>query len=488
MAHEQHFASDKKPLQQQEQQQQYASPDTSFSTTTAIPATAAPPSPPPSSASSTTSLTASPSRPRLEPRPRRRVARTAASGLPKSVVSAHRCIEEAQRGRYAGPSWLEVPNVCPADLKALISAVEATSVYKLRYDYDPTAELLTLRMPEGKPHNFTKTGFEKAIWERLKERLGLATREDGDSGDEEHRRLRLQALRTIESSILSTTEAELKLPTDKNTKFPDISFYYKGHVYPSLVVEVGHSQKGLALPLLAREYIEKTSGDIHTVVTVDIDHNKREQRTRGRRRQRSQQEEGRITRSRSRQRQSHADAGTALKSAASLSLFRLGRRILCDRPFRDSEGEPVDGSLELNVADFVPQDADISISRASLETLTFSVPFRCLYDALTSGEQLQALEEETPPPESEVQRTKKRVHFEFDWDAGTAAGEGQDNGEASYELRSSQSKRRRTNSAEEPRGHRPSSSHDSEQGHENSERRVIAHRRRRSNSHQQVPL
>lgn len=343
-------------------------------------------------------------------------------------------------------------------------------------------------MPEGKPHNFTKTGFEKAIWERLKERLGVAKQDDGENdGDDEDHRLRLQALATIESSILSTTEAELKLPTDKNTKFPDISFYYKGHVYPPLVVEVGHSQKGPALPLLAREYIEKTSGDIHTVITVDIEHNNREQRNRERRRQRSQQEEGRVTRSRSRQRQSRTDAGVALKSMASLSLFRLGRRILCDTPFRDSHGNQVDGSLELNVADFVPPDADISISRAALEALTFSVPFKCLYDALTSGEQLQALEEETPPPESGVQRTKKRVKFEFDWDAGPPTGEETDVGGSSYDLRSSLSKRRRTNSNEQPRDDRPGSSDNSEQVRESSERRVIASRRRRSSSHQHVP-
>lgn len=359
-------------------------------------------------------------------------------------------------------------------------------------------------MPEGKPHNFTKTGLEKAIWERLKERLrlGLAeiTREDGENnGDEEeqdHGPTRLQALQLIESSILSTTEAELKLSTDKNTKFPDISFYYKGHVYPPLVVEVGHSQKGHALPLLAREYIEKTSGDIQTVITVDIDHNKREQRNRERRRQRSKQEEGgRVTRSRSRQRQSHLDAdddaGVALKSMASLSLFRLGRRILCDKPFRDSHGNQVEGSLKLNIADFVPQDADIPISRTALEALTFSVPFTCLYNALISGKQLQALEEETPPPESEVQRTKKRVKFEFDWDAGPPTGQEEtDIGGSSHELRSSLSKRRRTNLDQEPRDDRPGSSHHSEQGRESSERRVIASRRRRRSSshHQEVSL
>ncbi|KAI3390301.1 hypothetical protein diail_10370, partial [Diaporthe ilicicola] len=412
--------------------QQYPSPDTSFLDDAAAPTTPAPPSPPPSSSCSTTSPAA----------------------LPPSVVPAFQCLQDSSHGIYTGPSSAEFPGVRADDVEALVFAAESRGVSscKIRYDYDPSSELLILRMPEGKPHNFTKNRLASSIWKHLTERLDLAATQIREGQEIETRwQSKIQALQDLKLSVEPTTEASVTLPTGEQ-KSPDISYYYADFIYPPLVVEVGHSQKGTQLPLLARRYVEKTGGDIHTVITVDIAHNDPRNRAGERRRRRRRlEEQGRETRSRSRlRRESAADS---FRLSASVSLFRLGKRVVHDQPFRDADGGRVDGGLELNVADFVPLYAETAISREDLEGLTFAVPFSDLFDALARGERRQVLEEETSPPQAAGRSGKKRVHLEFDWElpdaAGTrrppgfVAGAGGEGGIITRGLRSS-SKRRKT--------------------------------------------
>ncbi|KAH8743243.1 hypothetical protein F5883DRAFT_48441 [Diaporthe sp. PMI_573] len=243
-------------MQQIPLQHHLPSPDTSFSADS-VPSTA-PPSPPRSTSScSTTVLPASllpTSQPRLDPR---RGRSRSATILPKSVVTAFQYIQEAHHGRYVGPSWVSFPNVSSDDLKALVSAATREGIHKYRYDFDPLSELLTLRMPEGKPHNFTKNGIGCSIRDHLYRRLDQAIQDDEYEAD---------TLRPIKQLVSLNIEAEIKLPTGA-TKVPDVFFFHKGQTYPPLVVEIGSSQKSADLPRLARDYIGQTEGKIQTVIT-----------------------------------------------------------------------------------------------------------------------------------------------------------------------------------------------------------------------------
>lgn len=343
-----------------------------------------------------------------------------------------------------GPSWVSFPNVSSDDLEALVSAATREGIHKYRYDFDPLLELLTLRMPEGKPHNFTKNGIGCSIRDHLHRRLDQAI-------EDEDNEYKADALRSIKQLVSLNTEAEVKLPTGA-IKVPDVSFFHEGQAYPPLVVEIGSSQKSAELPRLAREYIGQTGGKIQTVITVHIGYDKPTQRSAKRRRHRSlsnQDYTGRVTRSRSRSRQSQTtsrsrsrgqglqasavddpDTQALASSSARVSLFRLQDQVMDNQLFRDDEGACVDGSLELNVADFVPRDD-------TFKSLSFNVPFKELYNALERGEKQQRLEEQTPPPE-EQGTSRKRVHFEFKWELSQP-----ESGSASTrELRPS-SKRRR---------------------------------------------
>lgn len=429
------------------------SPDDSFSADSVI--STAPPSPPRSTSSScsTTVLPASllptgTSQPRLEPRRGR--LRSPGTHLPESVATAFQYLQEADHGRYEGPSWVSFPNVSADDLEALKAAAEG--IRKYRYDFDPQSKILTLRMPEGKPHVFTKNGIGYSILHHLYRRLDQAIDEDEDYDAD--------ALRSIKSNVTSNIEAPVELLTGTE-KVPDVAFFHEGYTYPPLVIEIGSSQKSKELPILARDYIGQTEGKIQTVITVHIGYETPAQRSETRRQRRSTQEyTGRLTRSQLRRSEtSHAVSrsrsrgrgrapisvtdGPEEKSAAStsnagarVSLFRLHDQILNNEVFRDSGGAPVDGSLELNVADFFPgADGD------ALKLLSFNVPFRDLYNALERGERQQRLEEKTPPPEEE-RNSRKRVHFEFNWDLPEP--EPGPVSTSTRQLRSSSSKRRRT--------------------------------------------
>lgn len=234
---------------------QYPSPNTNPITATQACATPAPLSPP--------SSTSSPSSLLLQP------------DLPDSVLVAYCALQENYRGEYRGSDWLKFKNVTPDAFEALVLAFENATKEYIRYDYDPTEQLLILRIPEGQPHGFMKNGLQKAISKHLHTRLELAIA----SGPYR------EALRSIQAAINPVIEVPIKLP-DSAEKRPDIAFYYGDYAFPPLVVEVGHSQKSEDLPALARKYIESTDGDISTALMVDLGYRNRVERTTQRRPQR----------------------------------------------------------------------------------------------------------------------------------------------------------------------------------------------------------
>ncbi|KAI3393128.1 hypothetical protein diail_4696 [Diaporthe ilicicola] len=465
----------KKQLEHQRQRQRqrpHPSPDTPCASAGSIvSSTPGPPSPPLSSSSSPTSLPPSllaGHQPHERATSRNRSPSPAS--LPKSVADAFHHLRQAHRGRHTGPSWISFIDVRPDELQALLCAAESAGIHKYRYDYEPSQRLLTLRMPEGAPHLFTKNGFARSILRRAEECLQLAIR-DEEKGD------RVQALRSLK--IAPNVEAEVKFPTGGERR-PDVAFFYKGERYPPLVVEIGHSQKAVSLAGLARSYIRDTGAMIHTVITAKFVYLTPHERADVRRQRRQPR---RVTRSQSRQRGSTEESmshATRHSYVARLSLYRLGKRLVHDQVFRDAQGKPTDGGLELSIADLVPWDdgGEVTaaglgpLSRAELESLTFIVPFSELCEALTWGEEQQALEEQTPTPEFAARAGQKRVHFDdFDWSEPDEGQEEEDEGRDDGDddevdgpgRRSRSSKRRRLSADERPYRDRSSRSQSTSQ-------------------------
>jgi hypothetical protein len=63
------------------------------------------------------------------------------------------------------------------------------------------------------------------------------------------------------------------LPTNIRHE-PDIRFQYKDAAWPSVVIEVAHSQTKKSLVGLAVNYILRSYGGIRVVVGVDLDYKK----------------------------------------------------------------------------------------------------------------------------------------------------------------------------------------------------------------------
>jgi hypothetical protein len=74
-------------------------------------------------------------------------------------------------------------------------------------------------------------------------------------------------------SISNAYECEDENPvSQRDRKSPDTSFKVDGCAYPRFVLEVGYSQKSHALAKLADYYTEHSGGNIHTILTVDIEY------------------------------------------------------------------------------------------------------------------------------------------------------------------------------------------------------------------------
>lgn len=410
-----------------------------------------PPSPPLTSSSS----------PSLSPLPQPlvKIAKASRLALPPSVAGAYRCLQEARRGRYTGPSWVRFLDVGPDDLEALLSATQS---FEYRFDYEPSTQQLTLRMPEGAPHIYTKNGFAQSILRGLEARIHRAIQEEDSQAS--------TCLRTIKVKV--NVEDKVQFASG-GIKRPDVAFSFKGSRYPPLVAEIGHSQKAKSLATDAREYIDKTDGAIHTVITarftyLDADQ-RRKKRWHARDEQSGEQKQAtRRTRSQTRQHGTGEEATLADVSApaittrsksAHISLYRLGRRVLHDQEFRNAQGQPQEGGLELNVADFVPWgeqgEAQGAATRAKLEQLNFTIPFSEFCESLKWGEEQQLLEEQTPVPDAQpASAGRKRVHFEWSDPEPTPEAEDTDDHTESNEEAvggsSSSSKRRRINLEDTP--------------------------------------
>jgi len=93
--------------------------------------------------------------------------------------------------------------------------------------------------------------------------------------------------------------------------------------------------------------------------------------------------------------------------------------------FRDYVGAEQPGNIQLSLADFVPDSADLQTSREVLEAVPITIPFSELTGSLAFGETRQAIQDTTPEP---PQRGRKRVRF--DWEP---EGQASRNAESSTE-------------------------------------------------------
>ncbi|CZR65286.1 uncharacterized protein PAC_15186 [Phialocephala subalpina] len=130
---------------------------------------------------------------------------------------------------------------------------------KLRFDYTHGDSELTIRMP-GAVHEFVAGRIHDVIVEQrfiFKQRPGTRSA------------LLAQSIQTREST-------DIQFPTrflaKSDKKSPDKSYGYKDCLYPALVIEVAWSQRPLPLALLAKRYIQRSKGEIRTVVAVKIEY------------------------------------------------------------------------------------------------------------------------------------------------------------------------------------------------------------------------
>lgn len=256
---------------------------------------------------------------------------------------------------------------------------------KVRYDYDGTIgeAQLCLRMPSAIHEHFTQAVAD----EIQKELAGLADR--FSSYDQR------AALETgkIWKSGSTTLEFEEPALIDREEKddtgprivrhSPDASFTHEssGAQAPGLVIEVGYSQQSNKLTRLADSYVTNSRHKIRCVIALDIVYHSPKQ------------------------------TGSGRDRTARLSLWRPGVEqhkegeigicmpIMEAVPFRDGKGLVCDGSLDLNIADFLRPSLCKKISaEANQETIkiSFTTLARLLDKAEICSESRTESEDDAP--------------------------------------------------------------------------------------------
>ena len=107
---------------------------------------------------------------------------------------------------------------------------------------------------------------------RIHENLVAATETKVIESLYEFKRSSTVEIARVAVGIRSVRSGDVDL-SRSTTKTPDSSFENVDcPIYPSLVLEVAHSQRQLPLEKLAKDYIQKTKGAIRTVVGIKVDY------------------------------------------------------------------------------------------------------------------------------------------------------------------------------------------------------------------------
>ncbi|EME38059.1 hypothetical protein DOTSEDRAFT_57658 [Dothistroma septosporum NZE10] len=237
---------------------------------------------------------------------------------------------------------------------------------KARYDYDPAGQELFLRMPSA-VHERSLANVEDAISNAI---AALADRLAA-----EHHEETAASLRKIYKG--RNTTLELHAPKLENSsqssqssagnfavqRSPDASFFHPDGVQPTLVLEVSYSQQRKALPRIAESYIVDSRHEIRCVVGLDV--------TFASGKKKDKTATVSIWRPGTEKDEEGDDVGTSFCDVDAVS-------------FRDGDGSPCDGKLELSIIDLLPHDLLDTLSE-SVRTEGFTFSFAQLTELLVDA-------------------------------------------------------------------------------------------------------
>ena len=257
-----------------------------------------------------------------------------------------RAVDQCSRGKISGSDQKLRFELSSAQLQGFERGLqdEEPSLWsfwehKLRYDYEGSNSVgsLVLRMPSSVHEDFIRS-LESTI------EKGLATLADKLSISDEKTASEVRQIRKSGSTTLKYTELELEGgDREAVTKpaiirhSPDSSFKHPiaGSQAPGLVVEVSYSQQSNKLARLADSYIINSRHKIRCVVAIDIKYVSPEQK-------------------------GYHDDRTATVSVWRASSEKDDGKLVCTCkqdenavPFRDRDGQPCEGALQLTLADFL---------------------------------------------------------------------------------------------------------------------------------------
>ncbi|KAI1419244.1 hypothetical protein F5Y12DRAFT_778999 [Xylaria sp. FL1777] len=136
---------------------------------------------------------------------------------------------------------------------------------KLRFDYDPRSELLSIRMPTP-VHEIVANSIANDIYDNIK-----AFQESPDHAG----RFASRIVNVGSSRVFlreDVAEGQPGPPTAALKREPDAQFQHQEAAYPGVVLEVSYSQDGKDLKKLAWDYIQYSNGDIKAVIGIDINY------------------------------------------------------------------------------------------------------------------------------------------------------------------------------------------------------------------------
>ncbi|KDN70504.1 hypothetical protein CSUB01_07949 [Colletotrichum sublineola] len=192
-----------------------------------------------------------------------------ASSKATSEFNVDEWIQTLEGYRYPSTScpsttWIRVPSthylLAMRELERR-SSLSQVIEDKVRLDYDPETELITIRMP-APVHDVFSTSVANDIYKQLQDIAALPGKDAAFAG---------QIINGGSSRILleKTGEGPTAFPIQRH---PDAQFQHRKAAFPGVVLEVSYSQDGKNLKKLAWDYIQHSNGDIKAVIGLDINH------------------------------------------------------------------------------------------------------------------------------------------------------------------------------------------------------------------------
>ncbi|KAH0562081.1 hypothetical protein GP486_003221 [Trichoglossum hirsutum] len=281
---------------------------------------------------------------------------------------------QSNNGKVGSP-WINIP-LSLEDYEKLQKALGRDKT--LRYDYDPGTKKITIRMPTPTHDLFIAEVVKDILFQ-----LQTISRSPDEAVAEIARDVKWQNMSFIQLGQVRRS--------------PDASFRHKKEYFPRIVIEVSYSQKRNDLLYLADDYITESKGNIGMVIGLDIEYRRTKEAT-----------------------VSIWRPGSIIDDDG--KTVRICEQTLRNDRFRSEDGSAVEGSLVLQLGDFVlPQVADRIAGLNIPITITYNSLAQYLEEAESAhrltemdlGRKLPLAEEEwrkrkrTPtPPLSDDQEKK----------------------------------------------------------------------------------